>query len=221
MSGRCLALAMALLAVAIACDPAHAEPCQGRIGPETSISGRTAYDPFSPADVADDYRISIVNTGAASCSFGLTFRIPGVRPALGGTLAFDLTGASAASLLAGIGPIARLKAPLAPGTTAPIEFQIVIPRGQFAAPSVYRDSIALELRALDASDRPGPAILQTATLALGYTVPQVLSVNLKGGETATTLAFGALAAGQQRSVAIEARSNRTYHSVSAPTIAAL
>jgi hypothetical protein len=38
----------------------------------------------------------------------------------------------------------------------------------------------------------------------------VLSVNLKGGELATTLSFGALAKGQQRTVEIQARGNQSY-----------
>ena len=210
----CTLLGAAFLAALMRCGPASAGDCTGRIGPETMIFGRTAYDPFSPADVADDYRISIRNDGTDSCFFGLLFRSGSAQHALGGTLVYDLTNGSASLLTStspNIAPIARPKAAIAPSATGLIEFQISMPRGQFAAPATYRDDIELELYALDPSGRPSSSrALQTATLAISYAVPPVLSVNLKGGETATTLAFGTLATGEQRSVAIEARSNQTY-----------
>jgi hypothetical protein len=193
---------------------ADASECRGRIGPETSLSGRTAYDPFSPMDVADDYRITIGNTGAAACAFGLLFRSQAGRAMLGGTLAYDITGINGSSLLTGataaMTPLARLTAPLAPNASGAIPFQVVIPRGQFAAPGPYRDSMLLELYALDTAGRPIGGALQTATLAIGYTVPRLLSVNIKGGGTATTVGFGVLSDGQQRTVVIESRSNQTY-----------
>ncbi len=207
-------LGAALLAILVPRNDAFADPCQGRVGPETSISGRTVYDPFNAAGIADDYRISITNVGADSCSFGLLFRSRSARPALGASLAYDVTGARGASLLmaapAGSLPLGRLRAPLTPNAIGVIEFQVDIPRGQFAAPDVYRDSIELELYALGPGGQPVGGPLETTMLAISYTVPRVLSVNLKGGETATTLAFGTLTTGEQRSVAIEARSNETY-----------
>lgn len=209
-----LRIAAVLIACAAAADAGHAADCQGRIGAETVIAGKTAYDPFSPADVADDYHISIANTGAAACSFGLLFRTKTARPELGSTLAYSLAAPSAPSLLTNAPPamasLARLKSPLAPSTTSGLEFQLIIPRGQFAAPGVYRDVVDLELYALDASGRAAGSALQAATLAIAYTVPRVLSVNLKGGELATTLGFGTLTRGQQRTVEIQARGNLLY-----------
>jgi hypothetical protein len=86
----------------------------------------------------------------------------------------------------------------------------MIPRGQFAAPGVYRETLDLDLTALDASGRAQGASLHAATLAIAYAVPRIMSVNLRGGELATTLGFGALAKGQQRGVEIQARSNEGY-----------
>ena len=201
-------------ALLMTCTHAFADACRGRIGPETSITGRTPYDPFNPAGVADDYRISISNVGADTCSFGLLFRSRSARPTLGARLAYDVTDARDASLLTAApavgAPMARLRAPLAANAVDAIEFQIDIPRGQFAAPDVYRDSVELELYALTPNGQPVGSPLDTTTLAIGYTLPRVLSVNLKGGETATTLAFGTLTTGEQRTVAIEARSNEAY-----------
>jgi hypothetical protein len=209
----CILLAFVCAATAPASG--WAEPCQGRIGPETNITGKTAYDPFSPADVADDYRISVINTGAASCAFGLLFRARTARAELGGTLAYSLTGASGQPLLAtspsaASAPLLRLTSPLAPSATGWLEFQLGIARGQFARPGLYRDAVELQLYALDENGRPAGAPLQTATLAAAYTVPRVLSVNLKGGELATTLGFGTLVKGQERKVEIQARGNQNY-----------
>ena len=206
--------ALALLAAMVAPLPAFAADCLGRIGPETGIVGRTAYDPFSPADLADDYRIGIGNIGAVPCSYGLLFRSRAAQPMLGTTLAYGLIGASGASLLtsapAGMAPLARLTSPLPPSATGLSEFQLTIARGQYAAPGTYRDVIDLELYALDGGGRASGPALDTATLAVSVTVQRVLSVNIRGGGLATTLSFGALSQGQQRSVAIEARSNESY-----------
>jgi hypothetical protein len=207
-------IAAMLIACAAAPGPGVTAECQGRIGAETAINGRTDYDPFSPVDIADDYRISIANAGAEPCSFGLLFRAKTARPQLGDTLAYNLAAQGASSLLTNappaMAPLARLKSPLDPSATGSLEFQLIIPRGQFAAPGVYRDTVELELYALDAGGRATGSALQAATLAIAYTVPRVLSVNLKGGELATTVSFGALAKGQQGTVEIQARGNQLY-----------
>jgi hypothetical protein len=188
--------------------------CQGAIGPETSITGRTDYDPFGPADLADSHAVTVANTGGDPCAFGLVFRMRGAQMRLGGVLAYALTDAHGqplpVSLPGAVSPAARLQAALEPFAQGRIAFQIVIPRGQFAAPGLYRDTLDLELHALDAPGRVHGARLHAATLTIAYRVPRVMSVNIRGGELATTLAFGTLAKGQQRSVEIQARSNEAY-----------
>jgi hypothetical protein len=204
----------ALLALLAWPSQGGAAGCQGSIGPETSITGKTDYDPFGPADLADSYAITIANTGAASCAYGLAFRSRGAQMRLGGVLAYALTDAQGQSLPASppgaTSPAARLQAPLEPSAQGRIAFQILIPRGQFAAPGIYRDTLDLELYALDAAGRIQGPRLHAAPLAIAYRAPRVMSVNIRGGELATTLAFGALAKGQQRSVEIQARSNEAY-----------
>lgn len=191
-----------------------AADCQGRIGPETRMTGRTQYDPFAPVDVTDAYRLTVTNTGAQPCRYGLLFRSRSPSPMLGGTLAYALSGEDGRALLGNApaltAPLARTPAPVEPNAAAAVTYALTIPRGQFAAPGDYADDIALELYALDDSGRAKNPALHTATLAISYTVPRVLSVNVKGGEMTTTLAFGELASGQQRAVVIEARSNQTY-----------
>jgi hypothetical protein len=195
-------------------EGAMAGECQGRIGAETRIGGQSEYDPFAPADLSGDYRIAVTSTGGVPCSFGLVFRGRTARAQLGGVLSYEIANASGTTLLtaapASMAPLARLGAPLGPSTDGAAEYQVVIPRGQFAAPGVYRDIVDLELYGLDDGGRPSGAALDTAPVAIAYTVPRVLSVNLRGGALTTTLAFGAMSEGKQRSVVIESRSNQTY-----------
>jgi hypothetical protein len=215
--GPALRLAFwAVLAVG-ALWPAHAiaAACQGQIGPETSLRGKTDYDPFSAIGLAEDHGVSIRNTGAAPCAFGLVLRSRALSPKLGGVLAYELTSPGAVGSLladgsAATAPIARLRAPLAPAETATIALQLAIPRGQPAAPGLFRDSLEAELYALDAAGRVTGAALDRATLSIAYSAPAVLSVNIKGGDLAATLNFGALVKGQQRSIEIQARSNQPY-----------
>jgi hypothetical protein len=207
-------LRLAAAVLLLGCAPAMAAECQGSIGSETSITGKTEYDPYRPSDIADSYRLTVRNTGAAACSFGLAFRTRTPRPQLGGTLTYALVDGNDAPLLpntaGGTAPSTRLRGQLEPAAQGQIEFQVIIPRGQFAAPGLHRDTLDLELYSLDPTGRPQGASLHTTPLAIAYSVPRVMSMNLRGGELATTLSFGILATGQQRSVEIEARSNDGY-----------
>jgi hypothetical protein len=214
MQALMIAWPIAVLAAAFG-PPAHATSCRGQIGTETAVIGKTAYNPFSPANVADLYRIGITNTGAEPCSYALVFRSKTAQPKLGGKLVYSLANLGNPALLtnapAAMAPAARLRAPLARSATAQIEYQLLIPRGQYAAPATpLRDTLDLELYALDTSGRLSGPPLQTTTLSISYAVAQVLSVNIKGGDSATTVNFGALAKGQRRTVAIQARSNLGY-----------
>jgi hypothetical protein len=205
-------LAFALAAIA---SSAHGADCRGQIGAGTTVTGKTAYDPYSPAEIADSYQIGIANTGADPCLYALVFRSKAVQPKLGGTLVYSLADGSNAALLTNappaMAPAARLRDPLPPAATAQIEFRLLIPRGQDAAPAgAYRDTLDLELYALDQSGRLSGAPLQTTTLSIGYAVQRVLSVNIKGADTTTTMGFGVLAKGQQRTVEIQTRSNQSY-----------
>ena len=207
--------AWALLAALIAASHSGAaSQCQGRLGPQTGIAGKTEYDPFNPADLTEDHRLFVVNTGADPCVFALLFRSLAARPVLGGRLAYDLVGSGGTSLLTSAtvaaAPLLKLKAPLAASATASLDFRIVIPRGQLAAPGPYRDAVELELYALGGDGRAAGPPLDRVSLAIAYSAARVLSVNIKGAELATTLGFGALTRGEERSVAIQARSNQSY-----------
>jgi hypothetical protein len=205
-------MALALMAIAPA---AHATACRGQIRTGTTVTGKTDYNPFSPADVTDSYQIGVSNTGADPCLYALVFRSRAVQPKLSGMLTYSLADPANAALLtnapSAMAPAARLRAPLAPAATTQIEYRLSIPRGQSAAPSgAYRDTLDLELYAVDESGRLSGAPLQATTLAISYAVARVLSVNIKGADATTTVGFDTLAKGQQRTVEIQTRSNQGY-----------
>ena len=194
---------------------ADAAACQGQIGAGTSITGKTAYDPFSPANAAGTYQIAITNSGAAACAYALIFRNKAAYTRLGSTLAYSLADGGSPSLMtsapAAMAPAARSKGVIAPGGSGQIEYQLIIPRGQFAEPGTYQDNADLELYALDETGRLGASPLQTTALQISYTVQRVLSVNIKGADASmTTLRFGTLSKGEERTVEIQARSNLSY-----------
>ena len=193
---------------------ARAASCQGRLGAETSIIGKLTYDPFSPSDLVEKYRISIRNTGDAPCLFGLIFRSQAKDLQLGDQLNYRLAGTDQSSLLTTAPDIraafAHTDRPVAPSETVQLEYELVIPRGQFAAPGHLRDRVVLELHAMDDGGRLAGPLLDRASLSFNYGVEQIMSVNIKGGDTTTTLSFGKLAKGQQRSVDIQVRSNASY-----------
>jgi hypothetical protein len=210
-------LPVSILAAALALMAPHANAavCRGQIGAGTTVTGKTVYNPFSPADVGDSYQIGIVNTGTDPCLYALVFRSKAVEPKLGGTLLYGLADGANPALLtnapAAMAPAARLRTPLAAATTTQIELRLSIQRGQYAPPpGPYRDTLDLELYALDDSGRLSATPLQTTTLSISYAVARVLSANIKGADAATTVSFGALAKGQQRTVEIQTRSNQGY-----------
>lgn len=209
-----LSLAVFCLAASLLNGHAAATPCQGQIGAETSIIGKTDYDPYSAVDLSDNYHISISNIGSEPCAFALIFRSHEAVPKLGNQVSYQLANAAHDALLtnapAASAPTARSDGPVPPSQTAQIDYQLMIPRGQFAAPGQITDTVDLELYAVDESGGVISPPLQTTMLSIGYTVARAMSVNIKGGGTTTTMSFGALAEGQQQSVIIDARSNATY-----------
>jgi hypothetical protein len=207
-------LSILLLLMSAMSRSAVADDCRGRISTGAGLSGLTEYNPYSPVDVADSFRLSIANVGNDACYFGLLFRPRIAAPKLGNTLSFEVKSTTGTSLLtmapAVFAPLARLGSRLSPSATAAIEFQIVVPRGQFAAPGSYDTTIDLELYAAGYGGWFYGQSLHTAPLTITYRVAEELSVSLRGGALATTLAFGGLERGAQRSVNIDVRGNRQY-----------
>lgn len=210
-----MGLVIAFIVAGLIFTRAHAESCQGRIGTETNILGKTDYDPYSAIDLTDSHRISVRNSGTAPCSFALIFRSRAAAPELGGQVRYWLADGVHASLLTNVraeaAPAARSHGPIPASEAAYIDYQLKIPRGQFAAPGPIADSVELELYALDDSGKLITPALQITTLSINYSVARVMSVNIKGtSATTTTLGFGQLSEGLQRSVDIQVRSNAAY-----------
>lgn len=210
---RVLFIGATALLVLLGGSSARAAPCQGQIGPETHLTGMSQYDPFSPVPIADNFQITIRNTGDEACSYALVLRSEKPELRLEDTLTYALTdGRETLVALSGEAapPLARTKRPLAPADTERIDYRVEIPRGQFAAPGTYQDTIGLELYATDSDGSVSGPPLHNSKLTISYAVIRAMSVNIKGGGTSTTVDFGALSTGQQRSVDIEARSNEAY-----------
>lgn len=211
-SGLFKAALIALLTV-VAAAPVHAG-CSGKINGSTAVSGLTPYDPFRASDTVDDYKLSIRNTGGEACSYAVVFRSANMPPRLGDALGFMLTSANGRPLVvdatSGVPAAGPIGAPVFANGTAEFAYRVEIPRGQFAAPGAYASTLTLELYALDSSGQPEKMPADSTTLHLTYSVPQVLKVNIKGAGTTTTLDFGELATGAQKTVIVEARSNLDY-----------
>ena len=202
-----------LFAAAAASGTAQAA-CTGKISKGTTVSGQMSYDPFNPSDMTEELKLSVRNTGDEACGYAFVFRTPGGTAKLGKILSYVLTSSNGRPLLidatANIPAAALLPGPIPVNTTEDFTYRIVIPRGQFAAPGNYADTLTLELYALDSAGQPKSASVDSTTLQLSYTVPQILSVNVKGAGTTTTMDFGELSTGEQKAVIIQARSNRSY-----------
>ncbi|MEJ2117424.1 MAG: hypothetical protein P8Y36_05765 [Alphaproteobacteria bacterium] len=188
--------------------------CLGKIDKGITVTGQTDYDPFNPNDTTEELLLTVRNTGDEACSYALAFRTPDGTAKLGKTLSYFLTSQNGRSLLinttANVPAASRLTRPVPVNGTENFYYRIVIPRGQFAAPGNFADTLTLELYALDSSGQSGSTPVDNTTLRLSYTVPQILSVNIKGAGTTTTVDFGELTLGKQRAVIIQTRSNHSY-----------
>jgi hypothetical protein len=176
---------------------------------------RDALQSVQPCRSHHSYRIAVANVGTAPCRFALLFRSKAAQPKLGVAFLYQIVDATNTALITTMPPAAapagRLDSVIAASQVGYLEFRLVIPRGQAAAPGPgYSDTLQLELYALGDNGKLSGAVLQSAPVAVTYTVERVLSVNIKGGNSATTLDFGALAKGNQRTIAVQARSNQSY-----------
>ncbi len=203
-----------VMLLAAAMPSALQAACMGKIGNGTTISGQTPYDPFNPSDTNDELKLTVRNTGDETCGFALAFRTPSGSAKLGGTLSYFLTSMNGRPLLVdattGVPAAAQLGGPIRADGTGDFSYRILIPRGQFATPGNYAHMLTLELYALNGAGQTGSTPVDSTTLRLSYAVPQILSVNVKGAGTTTTVDFGELTQGEQKTVTIQARSNHVY-----------
>jgi hypothetical protein len=187
--------------------------CSGAIASGTTVAGKNPYDPYSAKSVADAYSIIVTNTSGAPCTFALNFQSPATQLKLGKTLVYallDANGREQKPDLMGAAPAAQFVSPVVrPHATYTFNYQIAIERAQTASAGDYSDTLRLGLYAVN-QGQIGRNALDAKTYEVTYRTPQSLSVNLKGGDLATTLSFAPFVAGTQRQVIIEARSNQPY-----------
>jgi hypothetical protein len=211
----------AVLAVATTMHLVHAvqaAPCSGQIVNGVSITGRTPYSPFNAQELMDTYRLTIRNTGSEPCSFALAFRDSAKSMKLGGAISYSIMDNAERPVVFGISPAIPANANLMSsvaraGTTADIEYHIVIPRGQMASPGIYEDQINADIYAVTPRGQVVSPPLATSVVIIKYTIPDILHIKLAGGGASTTIRLEELLKGRQGGVNIQVHSNLGYRLV--------
>lgn len=189
--------------------------CSGAVTQGTQIRGSTAYDPFLITGVSDNFTLTIRNTGSTACSYAVAFSANSIPAKLGAMLYYNIV--SPTSTMTVLAPTPPANPPLAslrgvvvePHANSFIPFTLVISPGQLAAPGAYTDFTNVSAL-LYGVENGQYTLLQTAPLAISYSVRQAIGVNIAGAGVATTLDFGVLTQGAQRPVKIETRSNMPH-----------
>ncbi len=168
-----------------------------------------SYNPFSPTDLAVSKTIQIANLSGDGCRYRVYFRRSPATGQFSPKLHYDLTDNLNQLLLVenvGSGSYRYLVSPAASGYVyRSIAFNVVIARGQIAAPSVLGDRIELFLFSED-----GQTQLDQRYFDFWISVPSISMINLAGGGLATSVQFNTLVTGMTRSLILEARSNTGY-----------
>ncbi len=168
------------------------------------------YDPFAPTDMSSPRSLTVKNTGDQTCKYRVVFaRTPG-EGRLGPDIRYSLTNATGADLFQTDNPPFDATKSLATEGIAPqnagsVTYSVFLPRGQFARPGVYVDSISAVLL-VDGSS----AELDRRSIRLLLRVKAIATINIAGGGLATSVNFGSLEAGKTRSVILQTRSNERY-----------
>jgi hypothetical protein len=195
-------------------QPVQAD-CAGRLEGELQAGGGE-YDPFEVSDFRRRQTITIRNTGTNRCSFVVGFRRQPSEGWLTWFLKYRLEDQSGQSLLSEQAPPNSgsryiVVSDLAASATATAEFYLVLPRGQFAQPGTFYDSApSLSLHAQSPAGVISSIELDTRPLLVRQSVKASVGISIAGGGVATTLSFGELAAGKERSVAIRTTANYAY-----------
>lgn len=216
MRPRAIRFAIPLLLFGLAsAAPSAKAACAGRLSAPPGMTG-SAYDPFSPLALRRLQSVTVQNTGDQTCDFLIVFQRQ--SPARFGTdLGYHLedeTGGSA--LPAGGLPLVSdgllgIAAPgLEPQRSKSVSYQIVLPRGQYAVPGVFEDTLTLLLFSRQAGGLYHPQPQETQPVALQQRVAEVGSVNVAGGGLTTTVNFGELTDGKERAVVLQTRANFRY-----------
>jgi hypothetical protein len=204
--------ALLMLAFASALCQTASASCQGRIEGDPRAGGGE-YDPFDAIDFRRRQSVVIRNTGTEMCDYIVGFRRQPSDGRLGWFLSYRIEDLAGQSLLAEQVPSGikyLVFTNVQPSQTATGEYYLVLPRGQFAFPGTYRDDdVALSLRPRDRWGNIG-AELDIDGLAVAQAVGARAGISIAGGGLSTTLNFGELTTGKERSISLQARVNYAY-----------
>ena len=195
-------------------QPVNAD-CAGRLEGELRAGGGE-YDPFEVSDFRRRQTITLRNTGTETCSFVLGFRRQPSEGWLTWFLRYRLEDQSGQSLLSDQTPPNSgtryiVVSNLAASATATAEYFLVLPRGQFAYPGTfYNSEVSLSLHSQSASGVVSTTKLDTKPLLVRQSVRAAVGISVAGGGVTTTLSFGDLTAGKERSVALRTTANYAY-----------
>jgi hypothetical protein len=186
--------------------------CQGSLEGSPRAGGGE-YDPFDPVDFRRRQTVVIRNTGTEKCDYIIGFRRQPAEGRLSWFLSYRIEDADGQSLLSDQVPFGSkylILSNVQPSQTATGDFYLVITRGQFAFPGTYRDDdVALTLRPRDRWGNIG-AELDGKGLEVAQAVGAKVGINIAGGGLATTLNFGELTKGKERSISLQTKANYAY-----------
>jgi hypothetical protein len=190
--------------------------CDGRMEGATHSISIGDYDPFDAADFRRRQTLTVRNTGNEQCSFVVGFWRQPAEGRLSWFLSYKIENASGAALLSNNPPttsgVPHLSFPnIQPSQTVSADYYITLPRGQYAWPGSYYDNDAkLALHSRTSQGAINAGALDVDDLRIEQRVMASVGINVAGGGLTTTLNFGELANGKERSVLLQTRANHAY-----------
>jgi hypothetical protein len=186
----------------------HTLACSSRFdGPNSTWL--SSYNPFAAADSIDHRTLRLINLSGENCRYRVYFHRNPATGSFSDKLVYNLTSRSAQPLLSedvGAPSNRYIVSPTASGySEVPLNYSVVVNRGQLARPGNYMDRVEMVLFSED-----GYSELDRHEYWYWISVQSVAMINLAGGGLATSVQFGKLLTGATKSLILEARSNTPY-----------
>lgn len=186
--------------------------CEGRLD-NVSKSGAKDYDPFSTIEQHERYDITVRNIGSERCNYAIGFvRVPAVGK-LGNVLPYSVRDDRGHNLLSDTSAPQRVTPVLhlvTPGDVKVITVYVTVSRGSFAVPGEYQDIIRMNLFASKGGASLEYAPIDQQDVVVARRVNPCFQVSIAGAGLATTVEFGELTAGTERSIILNTSSNQGY-----------
>jgi hypothetical protein len=190
--------------------------CDGRMegATQTVISGD--YNPFDATDFRRRQTLTVRNTGTEKCSFAVGFLRQPAEARFSWILSYTIESAAGTSLVSSNPPATSgtpyLSFPnVEPSQAVSADYYIVLPRGQYVPPGSYYDNeVKLALHGRNSQGAIDTTSVDVDDLRIEQRVMAAVGINVAGGGLTTTLNFGELANGKERSVLLQTRANHAY-----------